>query len=48
MHTDLVTNLGPVPLVPWGTAQCFGKNNNTMRRLLLLCYLGVGVAVISQ
>ena len=24
-YTDLVMNLGPVPLVPWGTTQSFSK-----------------------
>ena len=30
-YTGLVTNLGPVPFVPWGTSQRFGKSKNTQR-----------------
>ena len=37
-----MTNLGPVPLVPWGTTRSFGQNNTT-RRLLFPWHLGVGV-----
>ena len=33
MNINLVTNQGPVPLVPWGTTWC-ASQNNTMRRLL--------------
>ena len=28
MHTGLVPNLGPVPLVPWGTTQSFNKKQH--------------------
>ena len=48
MYTDLVMNLGPVPLVPWGTTR-YEDKIYTMRKLLSMPTraLGVGVATSS-
>ena len=41
-----MTNLGPVPLVPWGTT--WNKDKNTTRRLLSVPCMVLGVGVSSK
>ena len=45
-YTGLVTNLGPVPFVPWGTTRRFGEGKNTQREGF--CYPGLGVGSRSK
>ena len=45
VNADLVTDLGPVPLVPWGTT--WNRSNNTTRRLLTVPGMVLGVGVTS-
>ena len=50
-HTGLVMNFGPVPFVPWGTSQRFGRSKTTQREGFYLprpVEVGVKDAVTTQ
>ena len=47
-YTGLVTNLGPVPFVPWGTTRRFGKSKtHNEKASTAQDPLGVGVRTIT-
>ena len=48
MHTGLVTNLGPVPLVLWGTTRSFSKKQHNKKASNSMTFGSVQPILVSM